>query len=344
MNDTSAYVHRKGIHCESACQCNILAAGGHDVSEDEVFGLDGGFGFAFYPARGNQPDIVVGKQEILPLRAARLMGIEVSAHTPKASSGLARLLESVPAVLTRVDLGLLPHWGLEGRASFGGYFINVVRRVGDTFEISDPAIDSPATISAADLDAARSSRNSPPLNPNWRAYTFGPLRSSPRLELVGPVAVRNLCRDVLKPGNRSLGIPGLKLLASTAPSWPQTKRGDVEDVDLSGNVTQTSALSRQLVHLGRQIEQFGTGGGMHRPMIGRFLERVADSTGNPVYSDSAALFAESGRLWQDLGTDLLVEGTTDSRSDLEGLVHKVRETAGNVMDLEKRALSGLLRL
>ena len=345
MNDTGRYAHRRGIHCESACQRAVLAAGGYDVDEEIVFGLDGGFGFSFFPANGAAPDIVVGKQTIMPLRAARLMGVEVAAHTPKSADGLAELLAAAPAVLTRVDLGLLPYWNLEGRTSFGGYFVNVVRPLGtDAFEVSDPAFDDLVRVSAAELQAARSSRNSPPLNPDWKVYVLGMPRRTPQLERVGPVAVRTLCREALKPGSRNLGIPGMRLLATTAASWPQTKHGEVEDVDLSGRVVRTDALARQLLHLGRQIESFGTGGGLFRPMIGRYLTRVADSTGEARYAEAADRFHDSGRLWSNLGSALLGAGAAPARDDLKTLVDAVADTARSAMDVEKRALTALTTL
>ena len=345
MNDTGRYAHRRGIHCESACQRAVLAAGGYDVDEEIVFGLDGGFGFSFFPANGNTPDLVVGKQAIMPLRAARLMGVEVAAHTPKSADGLAELLAAAPAVLTRVDLGLLPYWTLEGRTSFGGYFVNVVRPLGtDAFEVSDPAFDDLVRVSAAELQAARSSRNSPPLNPDWKVYVLGMPRRTPQLERVGPVAVRTLCREALKPGSRNLGIPGMRLLATTAASWPQTKHGEVEDVDLSGRVVRTDALARQLLHLGRQIESFGTGGGLFRPMIGRYLTRVADSTGEARYAEAADRFHDSGRLWSNLGSALLGAGAAPARDDLKTLVDAVADTARSAMDVEKRALTALTPL
>ncbi|MFD9686371.1 DUF4872 domain-containing protein [Kitasatospora sp. NPDC059146] len=338
---TGGYVHRRGIHCESACQCNILAAAGHEVDEDVVFGLDGGFGFSFFPARGGAPDIVVGKQAIMPLRAARLMGVEVAAHAPASGKGLAQLLESAPAVMVRVDLGRLPYWGLEGRSSFGGYFVNVVRALDDDrFEVSDPALDTTVLVTAADLEAARSSRDSPPLNPDRKAYVFGARRSAPQLGLVGPVAVRNLCRDVLKPGSRSLGLAGMKQLQSTAPTWPRTKLGEVDDVDAAGRVVRTDALSRQLLHLGRQIETFGTGGGLFRPMIGRFLAAVAEASGDARYTGPAELFRASGRHWQTLGRALL-DGAATPGGDRQQLVDAVVDTVGTAMDLEKRALRAL---
>ncbi|MFJ9542576.1 DUF4872 domain-containing protein [Streptomyces sp. NPDC101225] len=346
MTATGRYVHRRGIHCETACQCALLAAAGHTVDEEVVFGLDAGFGFSFFPADGNAPDIAVGKQAVMPLRAARLMGVEVTLHTPKSAAGLARLLESAPAVMARVDLGLLPYWGLDGRSSFGGYFVNVVRALGaDAFEVSDPAFDAPVSVTAAELQEARTSRDSPPLNPEGKVYVFGAPRRTPRLGLVGPVAVRTLCREVLRPGSRNLGIPGMKLLATTAASWPRSKHGEAEDVDLAGKAVRIDALARQLLHLGRQIESFGTGGGLFRPMLGRYLAQLADSTGDARYADAAGQFHESGRLWSALGRALLAAGATaTARDDLTTLVDAVADTARSAMPIEKRALTALTTL
>ncbi len=344
MTRTATYVHRPGLHCESACQVNILAANGHDVAEDDVFGLDGGFGLSFFPAAGGEPDVVVGKQEIMPLRAARLMGIEVQTRAPRTAAGLAELLDDVPAVMVRVDIGRLPHWGLQGRAAFGGYFVNVVRAVDGSFEVSDPALDAPVVIDGADLDDARGSTASPPLNPNHVTHTFGPGRADLRLDLVGPVAVRTTCRNVLKPGNRNLGVPGLKALRTTARRWPETKQGDVEDVDLDGRVTATSALGRQLAYLGRQIESFGTGGGLFRPMVARFLDRVADATGCEPYRQAAGLFAASGERWHQLGVALLAGAVHGSSSELHELVGVVIETAEAASHLETQALAAVVAL
>lgn len=336
------YVHRPGIHSESACQCNILAAGGHDIDEHVVFGLDGGFGFSYFPTRGNTPDIIVGKQAVMPLRAARLLGIEVHAHAPKSAAGLASLLESAPAVMTRVDIGLMPYWGLEGRVSFGGYFVNVFAATEhDEFKVSDPAYPNSALVAAHDLNSARSSRNSPPLNPEWRTYTFGPQRNSPQLDKVGPVAVRTLCREVLKPGSRSLGIPAMKVLITSAASWPTSKVGEVEDVDLQGRVITTSALARQLLHLGRQIESFGTGGGMFRPMIARFLTTVSEYCGDGRYADAADSFEQSAEHWTELGKSLLARVASADDAELNDLVQQVVASVRASMELEKRALASL---
>ena len=338
---TTSYVHRIGVHSETACQRNLLAAGGEDIAEDVIFGLDGAFGFSYFPARGNAADIVVGKQGVMPLRAVRLLGVEVAAHAPKSPAGLAMLLDAAPAVMTRVDLGLLPHWDLEGRTSFGGYFVNVIGADGDLVEVSDPAFAEPVTMAADELQAARSSKGSPPLNPDWRSYVFGPIRHSPRLDVVGPVAVRALCREVRRPGSRNLGIPAMKALSAAATTWTSTKQGEVEDVDLSGTVVTVSALARQLLHVGRQIETFGTGGGLFRPIIARFLTTVGEATGSSQYAPASELFTESAEQWSRLGSRLLAESATAGPAELDELAQLTATSVRVAADLEGRALATL---
>lgn len=343
---SGGYVHRQGMHCESACQRNIVSAHGLSVDEDVLFGLDGGFGFRYFASAGSEPDIVLGKQSILPLQAARLMGVEVTAHAPRSAAGLARLLGQAPAVLTRVDLGLLPYWGLDGRSAFGGYFVNTVGydEAAGEVTLSDPAFAEPVTVSSGELAAARSSRLSPPVNPEYRCYVFGAPRRGLLLEKVGPVAVRNLCREVLRPNLRNTGIPGMKQLASAAARWDIDKQGPATDIDLDGNVVEMDACSHQLRYLGRQIETFGTGGGLFRPMLSRFLGKVAEATAEERYAEAAADFGESGNIWRALGQALLSGGgELDARARKERIDHVV-ESVRAVSRLENRSLRSVMSL
>ncbi|WP_036897171.1 BtrH N-terminal domain-containing protein [Propionibacterium sp. oral taxon 192] len=337
------YEHRRGIHCESACQARILWTYGLDIDEDVVFGLDGGFGFTFFPAPGSAPDTVVGKQGILPFKAMRLMGVETTSHAPRTTDGLAGLLEKHLAVLIRVDLGLLPYWGLKGQSSFGGYVINIVSRDGDDFVISDSAFDSLQKVTSGNLQTARSSRSAAPLNPENRAYTFSMPRRAVRLAAIGPVSVRNLCRDVLRSGSRNFGIPGMRQLIKAARAWPAQKTGEqVEDVDARGDVVVVDALERQLLHLGRAIETFGTGGGLYRPIMERYLWRLAEETGDDRYATGAEYFHASGELWSELGQALLAIGEVGvEHSAVERLAGLVVSRVGQAVEIESRALDGL---
>jgi len=339
------YKHLRGIHCESACQSRILNALGLDVCEDLLFGLDGGFGFSYFPIRGSDPDVIVGKQGILPFKAMKLMGVEVRAHAPRSTEGLLRLLENTPAALIRVDLGMLPYWGLQGRTSFGGYVVNVIGRQGNDIVVSDCAFDEVQVVDSPSLEAARSSRKAAPLNPENRAYEFGAPRGTVKLDAIGSVAARNLCREVLRPGSRNLGIPGMRQLMKTAPTWPTSKVGDVEDADVLGKVVHIGALERQLLHFGRQIESFGTGGGLYRPMIERFLRRVAEATGDDRYLIAADFFRASGKLWSGLGQSLLAladDGSSDAST--ADLIDSVVRIVGEVIELETQAFDSLKRV
>jgi hypothetical protein len=79
-------------------------------------------------------------------------------------------------------------------------------------------------------------------------------------------------------------------------------------------------------------------------MIGRYLNRVADSTGEARYAEAAGRFLDSGRLWSNLGFALLTAGAVTARGDLKALVDAVADTARSAMDVERRALTALTPL
>ncbi|MCE9669689.1 BtrH N-terminal domain-containing protein [Myxococcus stipitatus] len=346
MNASSVlerYRHQQGLHCESACQRNILRALGTEVEEAVLFGLDGAFGLSYFASPNGEPDIVVGKQTLFPLQAARLMGIQVDQHKDAGAAPLIALLEQRQVVVTRLDIGQLDYWKLRGRVSFGGYFVNVVGYDAGrgSFQVSDPAFAQPQWVDAEQLVRARSSRLSPPINPENRCYVVNAPRGEPKLDKVGPVAVRNICREVLHPDLRNFGLPGIKMLQDAARRWPESKQGEVVDVDLRGGQVECDALTRQLVYLGRQIELFGTGGGLFRPMLARFLTAVGEATGQGVYGDAARTLAESGEVWSALGQQLLSLGADGRRATAEALIEPLVESLQKIGKLEKRAFESL---
>jgi butirosin biosynthesis protein H-like len=209
VNVAASYRHRPGEHCESACQRNLLLSLGLDVEESVIFGLDGGFGLSFFVSPGSEPDIVVGKQAIFPLQAARLMGVKVEVHRVAGSALVRSLLDKHQVVIGRVDIGQLPYWGLEGRVAFGGYFVNIqgYDPVSQSFVLSDPAFEQPQRVRAEDLDRARASRKSPPINPDNQCFVFEAPKRAPQLEKVGPVRCATCAARCSSPVCARSGCP-----------------------------------------------------------------------------------------------------------------------------------------
>lgn len=339
----SGYRHHEGMHCESACQRNALLATGVDIAESVIFGLDGSFGFSFFAAPGNHPDVIVGTQATFPLQAARLMGITVETYKDGGGDRLVALLSQQRVIVTRVDIGLLPYWGPEGWASFGGYFINVVGHdpAARRFEVSDPTFADLQSIDAEELSRARSSRRSAPINPENRCYVFAAPKGAPQLDSIGPVAVRSVCREVLRPALRNLGLPGIRSLIDAARRWPDSKRGAVVDVDRRGDRIEWDALTRQLVHFGRQIEGFGKGGGLLRPMMSEFVAAVGAATRRSELHDAARGLSESGEVWGKLAQDLLSLGEGAVAGAREELAEATVDALQRIARLEKSAFESL---
>lgn len=344
--ENNKYIHQMGQHCESACQKNILLTHGLALDESIIFGLDGSFGFSFYNSPGSNADIIIGKQSIFPLQAARLMGVEVKTYKQAGTSFLVELLEQFQVVMTRVDISYLPQWKLKGNSAFGGYFINVIEfdQINRQFKISDPAFDTEHWVDEEVLAKARSSKNSPPINPNNLCYVFSPPKRQPKLALVGPVAVRNLCREMLNPNFLNLGLPGIKKLRKASKQWESDKKNQFVDIDLNGTTVKSDGFTAQLVYLGKQIEVFGTGGGLFRPMISKYLTQVGKATGNELYIQAAIMFKESGTIWQNLGERLLAIKEHEISTEHLEIMDELSISLGKIMTIEKSALEAIKSL
>lgn len=135
--------------------------------------------------------------------------------------------------------------------------------------------------------------------------------------------------------------PRIKKLAKSAQSWPNTKQGSVDDVDGDGNPVKSDALTRQLVYLGRQIELFGTGGGLFRLMISDFLTHIARINNNETILKAAELFTESGILWQSVGQELLALSPLSSSETTDSVLKMLIQELAKIEAIEKSALEKL---
>ncbi|NHZ92755.1 DUF4872 domain-containing protein [Massilia sp. CCM 8733] len=337
-----SYQHRAGLNCETTCMRNVLAVHGVEFSEEVLLGLDGGFGFGYFERRDNGPDIVIGRQQIFSGQALRLLGVRARSFQ---GSGAAILLDQMKLerpVIARVDLSELPYWNSHGGAPFGGYFINLVGHADGQFTVSDSGFSQLQTISEDALNRARTSKRSPPINPERWCHVIESVCGTPDLGRVGYFAVENCVRDVLKPSIGNLGLPGLKQFAAGVRNWSRTKTGTVKmQLWTDGGVHDVSALACQLQSLGRAIEVFGTGGGLFRPMWSRFLHTFGDLVGDERLLDAAQAMSSSAHLWTMLGRNLLEVGPDSGQATLEQQLEALIDAIDRIYQLERKAMDGL---
>lgn len=337
-----AYQHRAGMNCETTCMRNVLAVSGVEFAEEVLLGLDGGFGFGYFERRDNGPDIVIGRQQIFSGQAMRLLGVRVRSSQAGGSAILLDHLKHGRPVIARVDLSELPYWNNHGGAPFGGYFVNVVGYEAGQFTVSDAGFEQLQTISEEALSKARSSKRSPPINPeNW-CHVVDSVCGKADLAKVGYFAVDNCVREVLKPSINNLGMPGLKQFAAGVRNWSHTKTGTVTmQLWSDGANHAVPALFCQLVSLGRAIEVFGTGGGLFRPMWSRFLRIFGDLVGDERLLEAANTMGASAELWTTLGRNLLQVGPDTSQAALQAQLDQVIDTVECIQQLERKVMDGL---
>jgi Domain of unknown function (DUF4872)/Butirosin biosynthesis protein H, N-terminal len=337
-----AYQHRTGINCETTCVRNVLDMFGVEFAEEVLLGLDGGFGFGYFERRDNGPDIVIGRQQIFSGQAMRLLGVRVRSFQAGGSAILHEQLKHERPVIARVDLSELPYWNNHGGAPFGGYFVNVVGHDGNGFTISDAGFEALQTIGEEALNKARTSKRSPPINPDGWCHVVESVCARPDLARVGYFAVENCVRDVLKPSIGNLGVPGLKQFAAGVRNWSRTKTGTVTmQLWSDGADHAVPALVCQLLSLGRAIEVFGTGGGLFRPMWSRFLQIFGDLVGDERLLDASRTMAASGELWTTLGRRLLEVGPDTSQAVLDEHLAALIDTVDRIQQLERKTMDGL---
>ncbi len=294
---------KPAANVESGCLRMLLSKQGLDFGEQILFGLDSSFGFMFHQLRGTDPDIVVGKSEIWPCQATRLLGMQMQSEAfpniEMVEEKTKELSVSNRALVIRVDMGMLPYLDKSKRRHFGGHFILSWGAEEGQFLVTDPFMETPLLLSANDLQRARTSKFSPPINPNSYTCWFDPPTHHPNLQQVGRHAVSQTARTILRPPIKNFGLSGLHVFAAAVTDWPITK-GD--------------GLRLQLMELSHQIDDFGTGGGLMRPLFSSFLIELGDLLAQNSLCDAAANIEQSGIYWTQLA-QLCREGAqTDNPS------------------------------
>lgn len=340
--------HRAGRNCESACLRNVFAAHGVELDEEILLGLDGGFGFGYFPASSCAPDIVIGRQEIFPGQAARLLGARMTEFQTGGVKALDQWLERGHPVILRVDLGALPYWQDRGGEPFGGYFVVLAGESATEDEkllISDPAYTQTQVLTRAELQSARQSRATPPINPEQRAYVVETVATPPDLSKLALAAAYRLGRALSRPPTANFGLSALQRFAAEVGRWPRTKtEGGAAGARPQGGPARPSALLRQLICLGRAIDTFGTGGGLFRPMLSEFLLSTGAAGGVDALAEAGAELRESGAIWTGVGADCLALDGQASDAVLADLCSDIALRLERIFALEQAATQRLKSL
>ena len=327
-----------GYHCWSNSVTKIYHHYGLALSEEMLFGLGEGLSFMYWEQKGNPP-FIGGRGNIKSFvqDIGKRTGVGVSekstTSTRKAQKVLLQQMEKEEPLMVRVDMGFLPYFNFgDGEYHFGSHTIVICGYDGqDRVLISD--IDQKASgekegiyasMTLEQLNEARGSTYKP-FPPKNIYFEFDFASSHPPTAEDILSAVRQNSEAMLNPPIKNFGIKGIRRAAREIKRWP--KRFDKGD------------LCTNLFMFYVMTEIGGTGGGMFRPMYGRFLEEAAAITGKDLLLQAAQPIFESGGRFSQAAR--LFENALEG-GEFEDKVAKAADLLESSAKLEEEAFTILL--
>jgi hypothetical protein len=280
--------HVMGRHCESTVLRDLLEHAGVMQSEAMVFGLDATLGFAYFDKTGgsatfNFMDVPVffgGKSgSITPdSLSCKILGCSISMQEFKNAddaweSSQALLSKGSPLGI-QVDMYHLPYF--TEKFHFGGHVISIIgfddgKNVALVYERD---LQDVQEVPIGALKLARGSKAGDKyMHPNHRQFAVARRADGkkPSFARAAKLAIQKVATSMIACSMNFQGIPGLKLLARSLPSWKAVLHGEAV---LEGTTKPVPAGPVTLRMLHGFIEEYGTGGGLFRPMYADFLDEL----------------------------------------------------------------------
>jgi hypothetical protein len=307
---------------------------GEPYSEAMLFGIAGGIGagvFSFvYEQQDSASFFVAGRHnwqdDLGYLRdACRRLGVEPvvreSGGAKGAEAHLREALADGPCVAW-VDMAHLPHRALPAAYSGGGYHVITVYRVDEasgTALIGDLA-DDPIAIPLDDLARARGRIKK---------------QSHRLLSVPGAAAPRDLA-GLVREGLKSChdGRPGIgarvmvNFTLEAFRVWGTRMHGSKDKEGWERVFPRGARLWGGLTSIYDCVENYGTGGGLCRPIFADFLAEAAVATGVAALHTLAEWYADLGRRWSELADAALPDGVPAFEEAKRLLTRKVELTHG----------------
>lgn len=305
---------------------------GEPFTEAMLFGLSGGVGigvFSFYYQKEDHASFfLAGRHQwhddaVYLNEALQRFGfkpvIQETAGAKAAEQQLRSALDGGPCIIW-VDMAELPHRAMPKEFSGGGYHIVVAYRINedDTALIGD-LTDAPISISMADLAQSRARIK----KQKHRLLSLSSIPSNPNLGLKALVkAGLRRCNEVLQhptlPGMKSNGkLEALK-------TWAQRMHGGKDKESWEMVFKPGANLWRGLTWIYDCIENYGTGGGLCRPMFAEFLQEAGAALKDSRLTALSGQYAALGQQWSELAEAALPDDVPLMRSAKE-LLTKRRE-------------------
>lgn len=287
---SDTYIHFMHAHCESGVTANLFRHYGLDISEPMAFGVGGGIFF------GHLPFVKVNGAPGTTFRtwpggvfkkAARRMGVGV--HTERfrnperAMAALDQALQQAIPVGMLSSVYYLPYLPDAFRFHFNAHNLVVYGKEGDEYLVSDPIMETPTRIAAADLAKARFAKGTP--EPKGYMYYITSVPEKIDWEPAIQAGIKQACFFMLSPPVPWFGNKAIFLLAKKIKQYP-VKPGGRKAALYLGNVI-------------RMQEEIGTGGAGFRYLYAAFLQEAGEKLGRNDLKDFSERLTLIGDDWRN---------------------------------------------
>ncbi len=285
------FQHHQAAHCENGATSNLLKFNGIDLSEPMVFGLGSGIFFSYMPFYKLNGLPVISFRPYPGMifnRVSRLLGINIKRNKfpqdpDKAMQELDNLLEKGIPTGCLVGVYHLSYFPEAYRFHFNAHNLVVFSRSGDDYQISDPIMETPVSLTYDELKRVRYAKGTYP--PKGRMYYMEKVPLDFKLDSAIIKAVKKTSSQMLTIPIPLFGVKGIRYMAKRMKKWPQ-RLGD----------RKASLYLGQVV---RMLEEIGTGGGGFRFMYAAFLQEAARELDQDWLNDCSAEMTAAGDRWRE---------------------------------------------
>lgn len=302
--DLSRFHHQKGNHCGSSSLREILAYGGHHVSEAMVFGLSGGLGFIYIP----DLNLVNGRSMALESDFFYIQGQELAWEGRWDPEAMTQAIYQDRPILALTDIYYLPYYD---DTHFPGHSLVVVGMEPEENKalVADVIDERLQYVPLDALKAAMEADFPGIMKPfSWLGVAPFPLRQD-RITLIR--AILNVTTRMLHGGFAIEGIAAMEALAKDLPDWPK-KEG----------WAKTARFAYQT------IEKRGTGGGAFRLMYADFLKEAVGLLPELSFIKASERMRQAGEGWQEVARILKSASLEQDPNGLLEAAKRVRLLTG----------------